>query len=103
MNCIKYINYLYHELNAILLKYSESVVDENTTFQPKISGYNSGPQYNSVAFLVQHLFENNKTIPEMKGLYIYQGMNSPNSKDLCFVINTIAPVKVKEFSYKRSE
>ena len=83
------------------MNFSESIVNENSNFQPKINSYINGPQNSSVAYLVHSLFGNNKTIPEMKGLTIPSGTQNIASTDLCFIINTIAPVKMKEFTFKK--
>ena len=82
------------------MKFSEPTVNENSNFQPNIENYSIGPQRSSVSYLVKYLSENNKVIPEMKGLNISNKALGPYGKDLCLIAETIAPIKMKEFLYQ---
>ena len=92
--------YLYDELNAILIKYSEPIVDVNSTFILRAEGFELGPQNNLISYLVKYLDENNKTLPEISKVVISNnGGNQILTKDICFVLNILFPIKTKEFVF----
>ena len=84
----------------MLLKFSESVVNESSTFSIRSGGYGAGPNYSSIAYITKYLYENNKTLPEVKKLvFSNSGGNEIQTKDLWFVLNTFTPISVEELNF----
>ena len=90
---------MYHELNSILFKFKEPIVDKNSNFAPDFRTYNSIIQPSTVAYLAQYLYEHNKTSPEVSTFTVNNEGDYITEPNLCLVLNTIAPIKMKEFVY----
>ena len=71
----------------MLLKFSQSVVNESSTLNLSgggfATGYARGADYSSTAYITKYLYENNKTLPEVKKFWLYNsGGNKIQTKDL---------------------